>query len=106
MDIRSRELGKISTRADKAGNPLPDWDRRVKDRINKLKKEEEGYQKVTSIKILGKEQKLIEHETILEVQLAKPILPKSKTLMDVAFEAQVPVQIRRSGRNSAEGIQF
>lgn len=106
MDVRSRELGKISTRADKAGNPLPDWDGRVKDRISKLKKEEEGYQKVTSIKILGKEQKLIEHETILEVQLVKPILPKSKTLIDVAFEAQIPVQIRRTGRNSIEGIRF
>ena len=49
---------------------------------------------------------MIEHETILEVQLVKPIMPKSKTNIDLAFEAQVPVQIRRSGRNNAEGIRF
>ena len=106
MDVRSRELGKLSTRNDKAGNPLPDWDGRVKDRISKLKPDEIGYQKISSIKILGVAQKLVEHETILEVQLAKPILPKSKTNIDIVFEAQVPVQVRRSGRNSAEGVRF
>jgi hypothetical protein len=106
MDVRSRELGKLSTRNDKAGNPLPDWDTRVKDRISKLKPDEIGYNKVSSIKILGVSQKLIEHETILEVQLGKPILPNSKTIIDVVFEAQVPVQVRRSGRNNAEGVRF
>ena len=106
MDIRSIELGKISTRKDKAGNPFPDWDSRVKDRISKLAPTEIGYQKVTSLKILGVAQKLIEHETILEVQLLKPILPKSKTVIDIEFEAQVPKQIRRSGRDNAEGIKF
>jgi hypothetical protein len=106
MDVRSIELGKLSTRKDKAGNPLPDWDGRVKDRISKLKPDEIGYQKVFSIKINGIAQNLIEHETILEVQLAKPILPKSTTNIEVVFEAQVPVQVRRSGRNNAEGIRF
>ena len=106
MDVRSRELGKIGTRKDKAGNSLPDWDGRVTDRISKLSKEEQGYQKVSYVKVLGIEQKLIEHETILEVQLSKPILPKSKTLIDIAFEAQVPKQIRRSGRDNTEGVRF
>ena len=106
MDVRSIELGKVSTRKDKAGNPFPDWDSRVKDRISKLAPTEIGYQKVTSLKILGVAQKLIEHETILEVQLLKPILPKSKTVIDIEFEAQVPKQIRRSGRDNAEGIKF
>ncbi len=106
MDVRSRELGKISARNDRAGNPVPDWDGRVRDRISKLTPDEQGYQKVFSLKISGVEQKLIEHETILEVQLMKPILPKSKTIIDLAFEAQVPKQIRRSGRDNAEGIRF
>jgi len=106
MDVRSRELGKISLRTDKNGNPLPEWDGRVKDRIQNLSDSEIGYQRVKSIKINGKEQKLREYETILEVKLDKPILPHSTTLMDVAFEAQVPIQIRRSGRDNAEGVRY
>lgn len=106
MDMRSIELGKISTRKDKQGNPVSDWDARVKDRISKLLPNEIGYQNVTSVVINGIAQKLIEHETILEVLLNKPILPKSKTNITVNFEAQVPVQIRRSGRDNKEGVRF
>jgi hypothetical protein len=40
------------------------------------------------------------------VILKKPVLPHSQTHLDVAFEAQVPVQIRRSGRDNAEGIRY
>jgi len=39
-------------------------------------------------------------ETILEVTLDKPILPHSKAVFDIEFEAQVPIQIRRSGRDN------
>jgi len=39
-------------------------------------------------------------ETILEGRLTKPILPKSKVTFDMEFEAQVPIQIRRSGRDN------
>jgi hypothetical protein len=46
------------------------------------------------------------HGTILEVDLTKPISAKSKVNFDVVFEAQVPVQIRRSGRDNAEGIRY
>ncbi len=106
MDVRSRELGKISARKNKQGNPVPDWDGRVKDRISKLTETEIGYQNVSSIKINGTVQKLIEHETILEVVLNKNILPKSKTIIEVVFNAQVPKQIRRSGRDNEEGIRF
>ena len=106
MDVRSRELGKIEMGTDRNGNTIYDWDDRVKDRISKLTENEEGYQRVKSIKIDGVEQQLIVHETILEVKLSKPILPKSKIALDVSFEAQVPIQIRRSGRDNAEGIRY
>ena len=46
------------------------------------------------------------HGTILEVDLTKPILPKSKVNFELVFEAQVPLQIRRSGRDNAEGIRY
>ncbi|MFP5040994.1 M1 family metallopeptidase [Parasediminibacterium sp. JCM 36343] len=106
MDVRSRELGKTSFGTDRQGNPILDWDSRVKDRISKLTDDQIGYQHVQSIKINGVEQKLIGHETILEVKLSKPILPKSKVSFDLVFEAQVPIQIRRSGRDNAEGIRY
>jgi hypothetical protein len=34
----------------------------------------------------------------------KPILPNTKTTFTLDFEGQVPVQIRRSGRNNSEGV--
>jgi hypothetical protein len=106
MDIRSMELGKTRIAEPRRNSDGLDWDSRVKDRIGKLTPEEIGYQKVKSVQINGVEQKLKLHETILEVNLSKPILPKSKVLLDVNFEAQVPVQIRRSGRDNAEGIRY
>ncbi|HVI46595.1 MAG TPA: M1 family metallopeptidase [Chitinophaga sp.] len=106
MDVRSRELGKIAVGRDAKGNIRPDWDNRVRDRISKLNADEIGYQKVVSLKRDGKPQDFKVVETILEVTLDKPILPHSKAVFDMDFEAQVPVQIRRSGRNSAEGVDF
>lgn len=100
MDVRSRELGKILV------NGRPDWDSRVKDRISKLTPTEIGYQKIKSLKMNGIEQPVVVHGTILEVDLKKPVMPKSKVTFDLAFEAQVPVQIRRSGRDNAEGVRY
>jgi hypothetical protein len=94
MDVRSRELGKILI------NDKLNWDTRVKDRISKLNADEIGYQKIKSLKMNGVKQPFKYHETILEVNLTKPILPKSKVIFEMEFEAQVPLQIRRSGRDN------
>ena len=101
MDTRSRELGQKLNAAGK-----PDWDGRVKDRILKLKENEIGYQKIKWLKMNGVLQQLTEHETILEVKLSKPILPKQKVVLEMEYEAQVPLQIRRSGRDAANGTKF
>ena len=117
MDIRSRELGKnllnfkrgaisASNATSLGQEATQDWDRRVRDRIQKLAPTEIGYQRVSQILINGKAQKLIEHETILEVQLTQAIAPKTSIKMNLQFEAQVPVQIRRSGRDNAEGVRY
>ena len=117
MDIRSRELGKnylsvrrgapITSASTMTGQDnVQDWDRRVKDRIQNLTPNEIGYQRISQILMNGKVQKLIEHETILEVQLTNPIAPKTSAKLSLQFEAQVPVQIRRSGRDNAEGVRF
>ena len=105
MDARSRELGK-TTFTNRRGDEVKDWDMRVRDRIQNLKPDEYGIQKVNTITINGKAQKLVEHETILEVVLTQPILPKSTVKMNLSFDAQVPLQVRRSGRDNAEGVRY
>jgi Peptidase family M1 domain len=101
MDMRSRELGRIRV------NGKPDWDTRVKDRISKLKEDEQGYQKIISLKMNGVPQPFKYHETILEVNLTKPIAPKSKVVFDMEFESQIPIQVRRSGRdNPVTGVRY
>ena len=94
MDTRSRMLGQTFF-----GN-RQDWDPRVKDRILNLKPEEMGYQKILSLKMNGRPQKFVMQETILEVKLDRPILPKTKVVFEMEFESQVPLQVRRSGRDN------
>lgn len=106
MDVRSQELGKIALGKDARGNMRYDWDARVRDRISKLQPDEIGYQKISSLKMNGRQQAYKTEETILVVDLDKPILPKSKVVFDMEFESQVPEQIRRSGRNNREGIDY
>ena len=100
MDTRSRRQGTIVFRKDRNGNDVADWDDRVKDRILNLKPDETGYQKIISLKMNGRPQTFKVLETILEVKLDKPILPKTKVEFQMEFEAQVPLQVRRSGRDN------
>ncbi len=90
MDVRSRTIR--------------DPDRRVRDRISKLKPNEIGYIKVNSLKQNGSAVSFETVGTILEVVLNSPIKPGESVTFEMDFDAQVPVQIRRSGRNSKEGI--
>ena len=83
---------------------ISDPDRRVRDRISKLNADEIGYIKVNSLLQNGV---AVKHETvgtILEVQLNTPIKAGESVTFDMLFDAQVPVQIRRSGRNSSENV--
>lgn len=90
MDIRSRNIA--------------DPDSRVGDRISKLKPNEIGYIKVDKLTQDGKALDYNIEGTILEVNLAKAILPGASSTFNMDFNAQVPVQIRRSGRNNKEGV--
>ena len=92
MDVRSRTIA--------------DPDRRVRDRIQKLKPDEIGYQRIEYVKVNGKHQIFREAGTILEVDLNIPIRAGQKATFELKYKAQVPIQIRRSGRNNAEGIDY
>ncbi len=90
MDIRSRTI--------------QDPDRRVQDLISKLLPEEIGYIKVNSLKQDGKNVQYQIVGTVLEVKLNKPIKAGKKTTFNMQFDAQIPKQIRRSGRENKEGV--
>ncbi|MCR8667266.1 M1 family metallopeptidase [Aestuariibaculum sp. M13] len=90
MDVRSRTIA--------------DPDGRVKDRISKLGPDEIGYIKVNSLKQNGTALTYDTVGTVLEVNLDKPIQPGESVTFDMVYDAQVPVQIRRTGRNNNEGV--
>ena len=92
MDVRSRSL--------------PDPDRRVMDRISKLNEDEIGFHEIKKIQQNGKNLKYHVQGTILEVELIDPLLPDESTEFYMEYFSQVPVQIRRSGRNNKEGIDY
>jgi len=92
MDVRSRTI--------------EDPDERVGDRILHLKKDEQGYHKIRSLKQDGKELDYEVAGTILEVDLNEPIPPGEQSTFKMRFHSQVPLQIRRSGRDNKEGVEF
>ena len=92
MDVRSRTI--------------TDPDRRVMDRIQKLSPEEIGILKVKKLTMDGRKVDFEHVETILEVDLNTPILPGQTVVFDMEFEGQVPLQVRRAGRDNAEGIRY
>ncbi|WP_159636485.1 M1 family metallopeptidase [Sphingobacterium composti Ten et al. 2007 non Yoo et al. 2007] len=75
-------------------------------RISELKPEQIGYQKISSIKVNGVQAAFKVDGTILEVILPQAIADGSKTTFELEWQAQVPEQIRRSGRNSKEDVAF
>lgn len=90
MDVRSRTISDPSIK--------------IGSKIEKLLPSEIGYIKVKSLKQNGTKIEYTTEGTILEVKLAKSILPGQTVQLNMEFDGQVPVQIRRSGRNSSEGV--
>tara|TARA_B100000989_G_C19532632_1_gene470968 strand:- start:4787 stop:6700 length:1914 start_codon:yes stop_codon:yes gene_type:complete len=92
MDVRSRTI--------------EDPDSRIRDRIFNLKENEIGYHEVQSLRQDGQELRFNVEGTILQAPLARPLLPGEQTILEMDFESQVPLQIRRSGWNNSEGVEF
>ena len=85
---------------DERNKYLPDVDPRVGSRIPELGKKEIGYHKINSLKMDGKKVDFQVNGTILECTLPKPILPGETVTLEMEFESQIPLQIRRSGRDN------
>jgi hypothetical protein len=73
-------------------------------RISTLSESEMGYLHVETLMQDGQAVSFKEEGTILVVDLAKPVPSGGKTTLEMTFKGQVPLQIRRSGRNSSEGV--
>ncbi|NBR14785.1 MAG: M1 family peptidase [Crocinitomicaceae bacterium] len=105
MDMRSQTIADPDARfmtkiKDAEGKEIKE------SRISKLQPNEIGYLKISNFKQDGISASIKEVSTILEVTLAKPILPGKSTTLTLDFDGQVPVQIRRSGRNNSEGVEL
>lgn len=78
----------------------------IESRISSLKDDEIGYIKIGSLKQNGKALDYEIEGTVMIVDLKTPIKPGETVDFDMVFNGQVPLQIRRSGRNSKEGIDL
>ncbi len=75
-------------------------------RLQSIPPEEEGAQNIRWIKQDGKNLSFEIQETIMKVQLSEPIKPGGKTTFSMEWDAVIPYQIRRAGRNNREGIEM
>ncbi|MEH6536834.1 MAG: M1 family metallopeptidase [Psychroserpens sp.] len=102
MDVRAQNIKAPDRRfAPNIGtreNPI------YESRIAKLKPDEIGYIKIKSLKQNGGKLQYDITGTIAKVALNTPIQPGETVEFDMEFDGQVPIQIRRSGRNNIEGV--
>lgn len=77
---------------------------KFQSRIATLTPEQIGYQRVQALTMNGQPTTFNEDGTILEVILPSAIRSGETATFDMIWEAQVPEQIRRSGRNSKEDV--
>ena len=73
---------------------------------NKLDPDEIGFQEVRELTQNGMPLGWEVNGTVLKCMLAKPLLPGESTVFEMRWDAQVPKQIRRSGWNNKEGVEF
>lgn len=102
MDMRAQTISDPDRRL--APNVGTKEDPIYESRIAKLQPNEIGYINVKSLLQNGIKLNYKVEGTVLEVLLNQPIQPGEHVNFDMVFEGQVPVQIRRSGRNNKEGV--
>ena len=90
--------GRMATNVGTPQRPI------YESRIAKLNPNEIGYLRVIKLTQDGVPATISHESTILKVTLPTPILPHSRTVLGLDFEGQVPVMIRRAGRNSPDGV--
>lgn len=92
MDVRSRTI--------------EDPDRRVGSRIVELPEEEWGWIHMERVRAFGQDAEFEEDGTVLVVDLPKSLRPGKSVTFELAWTAQIPRQIRRSGWMNKEGVEY
>lgn len=102
MDLRLQTITDPDKRmVDNIGtkeNPI------YKSRISDLKENQTGKIDILSLKQNDQKVDYQVFGTILKVKLHTPILPNEKAVFKMDYTAQIPEMIRRSGRNSKDGV--
>lgn len=91
---------------DARSRSITDPDDRITDRILNLKPEEQGYHLIKNISVNGRKHELQINGTVCLLSLQDALLPGGRCVIELEYESQIPVQIRRSGRDNAEGIAY
>ena len=91
---------RLSSIEDPDGRMMED----KKSRISPLSPDEIGFLDVKNLLQNGKPLNFTVDGTVLQAILAEPIAPGETVVFSLEFNGQVPLQIRRSGRNSSEGV--
>lgn len=102
MDLRLQTITdpdkRMVTNIGTKENPI------YKSRISDLKENQTGKIEILSLKQNDQKVDYQVFGTILKVKLHTPILPNEKAVFKMDYTAQIPEMIRRSGRNSKDGV--
>lgn len=90
---------------DKRSRTIMDPDRRVGDRIYHLKPNEIGFTKVSNVIMDGKECSVEVRGTSVKLNVGE-IQPGETKKISMDVHSQIPLQIRRSGRDNKDGIRY
>ncbi len=87
------------------------WVKRTHDphtdaKILTLKPDEQGRMDIFTVQQNGVAIDYKVRETLLEVTLSRPLLPGDSDVLDVAWQGQVPLTIKRGGRNNSAGVAY
>jgi len=91
---------------DKRARSNDQSDPAISKNINQFSADQIGYHRILSLLQNGKPVNYTVDGTILEVTLNQPLLPGDKSVFEMEFESQVPIQTRRSGWKNREGVEF
>jgi len=81
-------------------------DKSVDKRLFDLKTGETGKVDIFSVQQNGGAASFKVNETIMEVELNRPLMPGDFATFDVAWQGQVPLAVRRAGRGDSSGAAY
>lgn len=78
----------------------------ISKRLVELTPGETGKQEIFSVQQNGGAATFKVNETILEVELNRPLMPGDYDAFDIAWQGQVPLTVERAGRDNSAGVAY